>query len=234
MKKLVAVLVGLVVLVMAAGMVVQWKRLRDSRAEIVDLSDTVSKLEAKNNNLQQKYREQKAVADGYLRARQAAEAKAAQLTAAISGLEEEKATLQAAVDQAQSEASASADTERQKLAVAVEEKEKLAAAVAAAKVETDGLRRELAAGDARQKTLEDKKAEALARLESTDARLEKCAENNIKLSEIAEELAELYEKKGTVASMFEEEPLIKYRQVQVEKLLQDYDERIEKMQFSLH
>jgi chromosome segregation ATPase len=65
-------------------------------------------------------------------------------------------------------------------------------------------------------------------LKRTGRQLANCVENNERLCLITEELVEKYENKGVTGSLMRLEPFTQIEKVELEKLVQEYTDRIEK------
>jgi len=67
-------------------------------------------------------------------------------------------------------------------------------------------------------------------LDKTIRHLGRCESNNAELCVIADELVESYESKGVVGSIFQKEPLLQFKKVEIEKFAQEYKEKIDEQQ----
>lgn len=67
-------------------------------------------------------------------------------------------------------------------------------------------------------------------LDRTNRHLARCESNNAQLCVIAEELVESYENKGVVGSVFQKEPFLQFKKVEIEKFAQEYREKIDEQQ----
>ncbi len=234
MKKIINVLVVLLVLVgfgTAGYMKLQLAREKKMSA---DVELQLEKLQARNTGLHQKYLEQKAIASGLMRSKQAVESNQRRGEEKIEQLQAEKDKLLAAIKKQDLKSEKALQDMQKKLKGLAVEKEECAETIKKSQEDVVALKNVITAKEAKITDLERRKTQALAKFSSTDSRLTICAGNNLKLRDIANELAELYKNKGVVGAIFDEERLIQYRQVEIEKLLQEYDERIDKLQYSLH
>ncbi len=95
-----------------------------------------------------------------------------------------------------------------------------------AKVETDR-----AALDRKQQqtfqTLQEREKELKQLTADSQAKYNRCAEHNARLCTIAEELVHKYESKGVVKTLLSKEPITQIQKVELEKLVQDYKDRID-------
>ncbi len=194
--------------------------------KVAEVAQELERYKGKDFVMRQKYLEQRAIAEGLTRGKEAAESNLLGNDKRIKQLEQEMASLLAETEGLRQESKATLARLQGEIDATVAEKEILVEVVE--KNKKDSL-----VTEAMLKKLEKEKTESLAKLTTTSARLTLCADNNIKLGEISHELADMYAKKGVVGAIFDQEKLIQYRQVQVEKLLQEYDERIDKAKFSL-
>ncbi len=65
------------------------------------------------------------------------------------------------------------------------------------------------------------------KLQETKATLKRCVKHNARLSVLSEELVTAYENKGVGDSLLHAEPLTQLERVEVEKLIQEYRDRID-------
>jgi len=61
---------------------------------------------------------------------------------------------------------------------------------------------------------------------ATEVQLATCGEHNVKLIKAAHELLDRYEHKGTWATLFKEEPVLQFKSVEMENIVQDYQDKI--------
>ena len=179
-----------------------------------------STLEQKTAMLKKSLGEQKAQAESSLRARQAAEAKAGKANQLLAEQEAQVKELQAKVEEleAQWEKRSESDKEQQEqIRVAIDQWK--------AKVE------ELQTKNREQKTqigeLEAVVATTKASLENETVQHKGCREKNTKLAAISQELATNYQQKGFVDVLSANEPLTQLKKVEMEKLVQEYLDRID-------
>ncbi|MGZ4998939.1 MAG: hypothetical protein ACXV7F_01475 [Methylomonas sp.] len=66
---------------------------------------------------------------------------------------------------------------------------------------------------------------------ATEQELNICGEQNVKLYQSAKELLERYEGKGTLATLIQDEPLLQFNSVEMESLVQDYDDKLRAGQY---
>ena len=65
-------------------------------------------------------------------------------------------------------------------------------------------------------------------LKTLDKKYDQCAEHNVRLYGISGELLKRYEQKGILGTMLQKEPFTQIKKVELEKLVQDYKERIDR------
>ena len=61
--------------------------------------------------------------------------------------------------------------------------------------------------------------------------IESCEANNVKMLQINRELLVDYEKKGFMDAMLQREPLTQLKRVEIENIVQDYQDRIDRSEF---
>ena len=194
---------------------------------IADLEKNGRRLEKKMVLLKKKYAEEKARAGGLLRAKtrvegqqrklekelaqlkEAIEEKAAKGQLAAKAAEARIATLTKKLERAQNRFDA-LEKRRQKL------KEKLVLAADTIKEQGEDLQR-------RQEETNRLRGE----LGQTERDLNRCRTHNRKLCTIAGELVEKYQTKGVGDALFQNEPFTGIKQIEVETIIQEYQDRIE-------
>lgn len=62
--------------------------------------------------------------------------------------------------------------------------------------------------------------------EATTQQLSTCTEHNVKLYEAGKDLLERYNTKGTIAGLLQDEPLLQFNSVEMENILQDYEDKL--------
>jgi chromosome segregation ATPase len=65
-------------------------------------------------------------------------------------------------------------------------------------------------------------------LKLTGQMLGRCENHNASLCEIANELVDQYEDKGVLGAIFQKEPLLQFKKVEIEKMAQEYRDKIDK------
>lgn len=218
--------VGLVLVIgLAAGGIYAYVALYQERNQLQsDLSDA----EKRSALLQRKYTEEKARVGALMRAKQSLEGSLRALQAEIktvreeqAALEKEKAGLRAAIVEKTKHLEARIQKLLERVeavkasreAVVARFKEK-AATVKAQEQEIAGLNSDL----------------ERARFETrrTQKKLDNCTADNARLCLISEELVDKYKNKGVVGSLMVKEPFTQLEQVEMEKLVQQYSDAIEK------
>ena len=76
--------------------------------------------------------------------------------------------------------------------------------------------------------LETENGELTANIQEKTSGLKRCEEHNVRLSQLAEEVLNAYYEKGVGASLAQAEPFTKLKQVELEKIVQEYLGRIDK------
>lgn len=74
------------------------------------------------------------------------------------------------------------------------------------------------------RSLQDREKE----LKALDKKYDLCVDNNVRLYGIGGELLKRYEQKGVLGTLLQEEPFTRIKKVQLEKLVQDYRDRIDR------
>ncbi len=189
----------------------------------------LDKTEKRGKLLQRKYVEEKARADNLLRVKQAAEARQQE---SRSGYEEELKSLKASFEK-----------EKEGLVAACERKTKeLSGVMDQLKEKAEKLRNSRDEVVARFKQKAEELQEQKRQTASIDEQLRKtaferkrvqkqfdnCKEHNERFCMITEELVEKYKNKGVVGSLMVNEPFTQVRQVEVDKLVQEYTDKIDK------
>lgn len=67
--------------------------------------------------------------------------------------------------------------------------------------------------------------------QATEQELGLCGEHNVKLYQSAKELLERYEGKGTLATLIQDEPLLQFNSVEMEGIVQDYEDKLNAGQY---
>ncbi len=67
--------------------------------------------------------------------------------------------------------------------------------------------------------------------QTTEQQLALCGEHNVKLYQSAKELLERYQGKGTLATLMQDEPLLQFNSVEMESIVQDYEDKLNAGQY---
>ena len=88
--------------------------------------------------------------------------------------------------------------------------------------------------EADRAALDQKQKQTITTLQNTekalrnlDQKYDQCAEHNAKLYTIASEVIKKYENKGVMGALIEKEPFTQVKKVEMEKMVQDYKDRID-------
>ena len=88
--------------------------------------------------------------------------------------------------------------------------------------------------EADRAALDQKQKQTMATLQNTekalrnlDQKYDQCAEHNAKLYTIASEVIKKYENKGVMGALIEKEPFTQVKKVEMEKMVQDYKDKID-------
>lgn len=184
-------------------------------------------LETKAAMLKKSYSEQKAQAESFLRARQAAEAKVAHANQLLSQQEGEVKELRTEVEALEAQAARQLESDKG-------EEDQLREAIAQWKAKVEELRRANDASQAKIREQQARIADLDGLVSSTKAALENetrqhksCREDNATLAGLGRDLANSYLKKGVVDALTTNEPLTQLKKVEMEKLIQVYLDKID-------
>lgn len=72
-----------------------------------------------------------------------------------------------------------------------------------------------------------------AKQEASDQQLSVCGQHNVKLYQSGKELLERYQNKGTLAGLLQDEPLLQFNSVEMETIMQDYQDKLNDGQYRL-
>ncbi|MEQ1528827.1 MAG: hypothetical protein ABL925_05880 [Methylococcales bacterium] len=67
--------------------------------------------------------------------------------------------------------------------------------------------------------------------QATEQQLQLCGQHNVKLLESGKELLEHYQNKGTFSSLLQDEPVLRFQSVEMENIVQDYQDKLNAGQF---
>ncbi|MFP4474810.1 MAG: hypothetical protein ACLFOY_04570 [Desulfatibacillaceae bacterium] len=225
------IVVGILLLALGLGVglgIGKW-RLDNERAA----NDAqVSRLEKKIAAYHKKYIEKSALVDGMMRAERAIKGRLAQAEQAARDLEEDLVLLEE--DYREDVDVLDAGIREHKKTIALKE---LRIAELGEQIIAAGDR--IREKDSEIREMKQLVAKTLAEHEATvaeleadvmkrDARIEHCRQNNTKLVSISRDLLEHYQNKGLVDSIMQKEPFTQVKQVEVENLMREYSDRIDK------
>lgn len=184
----------------------------------------INDLDSRYDLLKNKYAEEKARANGLLRTKSTLEGQIRAITAEMEALQEEKEeaakerdALRAKLD----EKTAGCEDRIQTLSErynTLSDKYKVLIA------QHEETKRKY---DEEVSTLKSEKEELDTTLKETIYNLERCERHNTELAEVAGELVVKYRDKGVVDSMAQKEPFTGLKQVEMEKLIQGYRDKID-------
>lgn len=180
----------------------------------------IATLEQKNAMLKKSYSEQKTQAENFQRARQAAEVKLGTANRLLGEQEEQLAELQVKVEEMEERLA------RQDLSQKDRE-EQVRNAIDQWKAKVEEFQVKVREQRARIDELEALAATTKAALDNETVQHKGCREKNGRLAAIAQELATSYQKKGVVDILTSSEPLTQLKKVEMEKLVQEYLDRID-------
>ena len=194
------------------------------QAERDDLAAELASATQKAEMLQNRYKEQKALEANLLRTKLTLEGHIGKLQAEIKDLQEENTQL----SNDKSYLARKLRGENQALKARIEELVlQNQALVAELQEEKQRYAQTVKAHEAQVRKMEAEVQGLNANLKRTDLKLDCCVAHNQQLAEIGEELLYRYENKGVMDSFLENEPFIQTQKVELEKLVQEYAEKIE-------
>jgi chromosome segregation ATPase len=226
MKKSAAKIAVVLLLISAVGALgYLYYEYRVLQAERDDLDSKLASVTKRADLLQSRYKEQKALEANLLRTKLTLEGHIGKLQAEISDLQKENAKL---IDD-KSDLAKTLRGENQALQTRIEalvlQNQNLVEALQAEKLR---YAQTVEAHTAQVRVMQTQAQTLNANLKRTGLKLDRCVENNQRLAAIGEELLYRYENKGVMDSFLENEPFIQTQRVELEKLVQEYAEKIEK------
>ncbi|MFZ5572216.1 MAG: hypothetical protein ACOZF0_17595 [Thermodesulfobacteriota bacterium] len=202
---------------------------RKMEAEAARLGAELDKSEKRGKLLQRRYTEEKARADNLMRAKQAAEVRQ---RSAVGGHEEELKHLKAAFDNEKAALTGACDRKAKELEQGLEKLKAKADKLRASRDEVVERFKQKDAEFKEQKRLktaaDDHRRRAESDLKRVRQQYDNCREHNERLCLITEELVDKYKNKGVVGSIMVNEPFTQMRQVEVDRLVQEYTVKIDK------
>lgn len=195
------------------------------KSERNSLQQELADLEGRGKQVQKKLAEQKALADHAVHARSGLESEVRAAVAKTAELDKEKQVLQARVEELEKKSAAGNDELQVRL-------EKLKGNIEQWKDQYEKLRQESVARIKEQEQtiaqLTNDKQQFESSLKQETQQHDRCKKNNAGLAALAQELVDNYRKKGVLGSLAQSEPLTQLKQVELEKLMQEYLDRIDK------
>lgn len=196
--------------------------------EYAALQEDLEQAENKTLKFQERYRQQKAVEANLKRTKLTLEGRIRALEQQVEELEGEKTELIAANQALKSRMSNKIEDTIARLE---SEKAKLKKQLQKAEQEIAAEKRKLKACVAeREKTVNAMQAEIdglSSNLENEQALHGQCREHNTRLSELGIDILDAYYDKGPLESVMQAEPLIQSKQIQLEKIIQEYKDEID-------
>lgn len=65
-----------------------------------------------------------------------------------------------------------------------------------------------------------------AKQEATEQQLNICSEHNVKLLQSAKQLLDVYQHKGTLSTLLQQEPILQFNSVEMETIVQEYEDKL--------
>lgn len=194
-------------------------------AERNALQQEVAELNTKVALLKKKYAEQRALADAMLRAKQAVESRARDALATVAELENRNKELQEANKAYEGKI---AELEKQytaRIAKLQEQHARLRTAYDELREESNRIIKEK---NQKITELTNENQSLQVSLNQETLQHTRCRKNNARLSELAEEVVGRYEHKSVLGSLVESEPFTQLKKIELEKLIQEYRDTIDK------
>jgi chromosome segregation ATPase len=179
-----------------------------------------STLEQKATMLKKSFSEQKAQTESSIRARQATEAKMAKANQLLTEQEGQVKELQGKVEELEAQWEKRSESDK-------EQQEQVRQAIDQWKAKVEELQANSREQKSRIAELEGVVATTKAALGNETVQHTSCREKNTKLATISQELATNYQKKGVIDVLSTNEPLTQLKKVEMEKLVQEYLDRID-------
>ena len=210
------ILRSLIALSLILSMVIGYMYIRH-RNERNALNQKLQDMTDRNNLLQEKYQEQKALNAAMMRAKMNLEGQGAILLSKVKDLEKQYEDVLAEKNALGEELNKKVLPEKSRLELELKEtKRQFGEASAQHKQEA--------------KQLNDKNEYLQSKLEKCGKNLGQCEKNNAELCRIGNELLKQYEDKSLWTSLTEKEPLTQIQKVKLEKFMEEYKEKIENQQ----
>ena len=190
-----------------------------------NLQQDVARLESREKLIQKKIAEEKALAGSYMRAKSALESELRAAEASIAEMAREKEVIVAQLEEVRKE---SAQGPAELLATI----DKLQGNISEWKNRFEELREEsvntVRERDAKNAALTTENQKLTASLSQEVQQHKRCRNNNAGLAGLSRELVQKYENKDVLDSLSAREPLTQLEKVELEKLLQEYLDKIDK------
>jgi chromosome segregation ATPase len=210
-----------IVLGLALGSGALYIKLRIERSTY---EQEISELKSRFDLLKDKYSEEKARANGLLRTRSTLEGQMRAIRTDMEALQEEKEKAAEERDALRAMLEKKAAGCKQEIKALSERYDGLLKKHKDLIARHEETKREY---DEKVNTLLSEKEELDMTLKETTYNLERCERHNTELAEVAAELVVKYRDKGVVDSMAQKEPFTGLKQVKMEKLIQEYQDKID-------
>jgi chromosome segregation ATPase len=177
--------------------------------------------------LKQRYAEQKALAGGLMRTKRVLEGQRAVFEERIRGIEKEMQVLAEKRQALKLEGERTKKALEGKIKEINEISEKLAESKKVHKENVQKHKEIIKKYDAEKKRLKEEYESLDSEQKRVNREMERCKSNNQNLCKIAQDLVRRYQKKGLLDAVIVKEPLTKLKQVELEKYVQEYQEKIQ-------
>jgi hypothetical protein len=209
---------------MSIAMVIMYVLHRNERDA---LNQNIDDLNSRNALLHKKYKEQKSLNLGLMRAKRTLEGQNAVMKNKVKKVEEEKDAILAEKEALEAKLKERNFASGEKIKALKEEKAKLESDLAAAIKKYDLA---VAKHQKEKNRMKDEITDLQQDLRMTRHKLGRCEKNNARLCIIGNELLERYENKGVFGSISEKEPFTQLKKVELEKFIQEYKDKIEEQE----
>ena len=193
-------------------------------AERKMLRNEVASLNTRTALMQKKFNEQKAITDSMRRTTQEIESRARDTETTLSNLEKEKIQLESAVAAHEKKMGELRNSYEENLSTQKERLDSLQTSHENLKEESNRIIK----GKNQQVTVLTNERESLdASLKQESFQHKRCREHNNRFAVLTEELVKQYENKGVLSSVGQIEPFTQFKKVEIEKICQEYRDKID-------
>lgn len=192
-------------------------------SERKELYTEIASLNNRNNLMQKKYNEQKAMTEAMLRGKQAAESRARDAEFKISEIEKEKKKLESIISANKTKLAETIKSQEKEIAAHKDRFAKLRASYDNLRDESNRIIKEK---NQAITLLTGERDQLDSSLKQETFQHKRCREHNGRLAELTDELVDKYQNKGVLGGTVE--PFTQLKKVELEKICQEYRDRIDK------